>query len=234
MLWAMRCARLLAVVFVFLVARYFLLKLLAPFPPDLNIQPTLIWMEAHPDLSGWAQFVGAMAAIFLAIAIPAWQRHGQNLDRWRSAEDLNAALALHSYFLLSEVHIYLNGYLGTSNMPRELARKDWETNDLLQRIHALEIRENDAARITRLFHARGYIHQTTMAMASPFLQKALLSDVEKNLIRGRLDDLNKNIKEAEAASNKAADARAQANLWLLPRFFYSIIRFIHRGKLLPS
>lgn len=233
MLWVMRCARLLAVVVVFLVARYFLLEFLAPFPLDLNIQPMLLWMEAHPDLSGWAQFVGAMAAIFLAIAIPAWQRHGQNLDRRRSTEDLNAALALHSYFLLNEMHNYLNGYLSTSNMPRQLARKDLETTDLLHRIHALEIRENDAGRITRLFHARSFIHLTTMAMNSPFLQKALLSIDEKEMIRDRLDALDKNIKEAEAASNKAADARAQANLWLLARLFYSIIRFIHRGKLSP-
>lgn len=226
--------RFLSVVVAFLLARYFILHFIEPYHFDFNVQPVLRWMECHPDLSGWAQFAGAMAAIFLAIAIPAWQRHGQNLDRWRNSEDVNASLALHSYYLLGEVHNYLNGLLNTGDMPRQLARTDWETADLLQRIHALEIRENDSKRITRLFHARGAIHQTTTAMASPFLQNKPLSDGEKKLIRERLESLDEQIKGAKAASDKAIDSRAQANLWMLARFFYAVIRFIHRGKLSPS
>ncbi|WFR77812.1 hypothetical protein P9875_19030 [Janthinobacterium rivuli] len=231
MILAIRLARLLAVILVIVVARYYLLNFLEPYNFHFDFKPSLKWMNENPNLSGWAQFFGATAAILLAIAIPAWQRHGQNLDRWRDAQDVNASLALLSFYLLSEVQTHLEGYLQTGDMPRKNARRDIETADLLQRIHALEIRENNQDRITRLFRARGAIHQTASSLTLPFSQNDSLSDGEKQLIRERVSTMEKIIKEAEEENGKAIHARARANLWLLPRAIHPVILFIITGKI---
>lgn len=230
MIWAMRLIRLIFVIIIFLLARYFLLRELSPYDFHYDLQSILKWMECHPDLSGWAQFAGAMAAILIAIAVPAWQRHGQNLDRWRDANELNASLALLSFYLLGEVRNYLDGYLRTNSMPREFARRDSETSDLLQRIHSLENRENKQDRITRLFHARGAIHQTANTMTSQFSQPLPLAEEEISLLRERITFINKLIEEAEAENDKAIHARNRGKLWLLSRVFYSIILFIIKGR----
>ena len=231
MIWAIRLARLLAVILVIVVARYYLLNFLEPYNFHFDFKPSLKWMNENPNLSGWAQFFGATAAILLAIAIPAWQRHGQNLDRWRDAQDVNASLALLSFYLLSEVRTHLDCYLRTGDMPRKNARRDIETADLLQRIHALEIRENNQDRITRLFRARGSIHQTASSLTLPFSQNDSLSDGEKQLIRERISTMEIIIKEAEEANGKAIHARARANLWLLLRAIHPVILFIFTGKI---
>ena len=231
MIWAKRLFRLIAVLLVFLAARYFLMRFLEPYHFHFDHKPSLEWMEDHPDLSGWAQFAGATAAIVLAIMVPAWQRHGQNLDRWRDAQSVNASLALLSYYLLGEVRNYLNGYLGSESMPRMHSRKDIETADLLQRIQALENRENNQNRITRLFRARGMILQTTTAMTSPFSQNEPLSNGEAELLRERIANLMELITEAEKANHDAIDALSRANLWMPSRFMYSIIIFIIRGRI---
>jgi len=231
MILAIRLARLLAAILVIVVARYYLLNFLEPYNFHFDFKPSLKWMNENPNLSGWAQFFGATAAILLAIAIPAWQRHGQNLDRWRDAQDVNASLALLSFYLLSEVQTHLDGYLQTGDMPRKNARRDIETADLLQRIHALEIRENNQDRITRLFRARGAIHQTASSLTLPFSQNDSLSDGEKQLIRERVSTMEKIIKEAEEENGKAIHARARANLWLLPRAIHPVILFIITGKI---
>lgn len=231
MIWAKRLFRLIAVLLVFFAARYYLLHFLEPYNFHFDHNISLKWMEEHPDLSGWAQFAGATAAIVLAIMVPAWQRHGQNLDRWRDAQSVNASLALLSYYLLGEVRNHLNGYLGSEDMPRKYARKDSESADLLQRIHALENRENNQARITRLFLARGMIHQTASSIASPFSQEVPLSFGEAELIRERISNLIELLNEAEKANGDAIDSLARANLWMPFRFGFSIIVFIIRGKM---
>ncbi|MGK5024621.1 hypothetical protein [Janthinobacterium sp. RB2R34] len=231
MIWLIRLARLLFVIFIILVARYYFLNFLEPYDFHFDIKPSIKWMDANPNLSGWAQFFGATAAILLAIAIPAWQRHGQNLDRWRDAQDANASLALLSFYLLSEVQNHLNGYLQTGDMPRKYVRRDIETADLLQRIHALEIRENNQDRITRLFRARGAIHQTASSLNLPFAQNDPLANEEKQLLRERISTMEKFIKEAAEANTKAIHARARANLWLLPRAIHPVLLFIITGKI---
>lgn len=231
MIWATRLARLLAVILVIFVARHYLINFIEPYNFHFDVNPSLKWMNDNPNLSGWAQFFGATAAILLAIAIPAWQRHGQNLDRWRDAQDVNASLALLSFYLLSEVKNHLDGYLQISDIPRKNIRKDFETADLLQRIHALEIRENNQDRITRLFRARGAIHQTSSSLSLPYAQNDSLNDGEKNLLRERISTMGKFIKEAEEANGKAIHARARANLSLLPRTIHPILLFIFTGKI---
>lgn len=231
MIWVMRLLRLLIVLIGFFIVRHFLLHFLDPYDLHFDHKQALSWMKENQDFSGWAQFAGATAGIILAIAIPAWQRHGQNLDRWRDAQSLNASLALLSYFLLGEVKNYLTGYLGTGTMPRKFVRKDFETADLLQRIHALENRENNQERITRLFRARGMIHQTTISMVSQFSQDEPLSNGEADLVRERLLELKKLLNEAEKANDDAVDSLNRANLWMPARFMFSILVFIFRGKI---
>lgn len=231
MIWLIRLARLLFVFFVILVARYYFLNFLEPYDFHFDIKPSIKWMDANPNLSGWAQFFGATAAIILAVAIPAWQRHGQNLDRWRDAQDANASLALLSFYLLSEVQNHLSGYLQTGDIPRKHVRRDFETADLLQRIHALEIRENNQDRISRLFRARGAIHHTATSLNLPFSQNYPLRDEEKKLLSERISTMKILIKEAEDANRKAIHARGRANLWLLPRAIHPVLLFIITGKI---
>jgi len=226
--WQRRTLKLALVAGAFYIARYFALCFFSSFHMDFDINQTLKWMEAHPNLSGWAQFVGAIAAILLAIAIPAWQRHGQSLDRWRDAEDLNASLSQNSFYLLSEIRNYLRGYQGARAIPRGIMRNDELRNDLLRRIHELELREINPDRITRLFFARGAIHGTNTSIAAGFQQDNPLSDGEEALLAERIGTINSQLDEAEIANRKAIQSRAHAHLWLLPRIAFPVVMFIAR------
>ena len=230
MIWAIRLARLLVVLFVVLIICYYFLNFLEPLNLYFDVKPPLKWMDENPNLSGWAQFFGATAAILLAIAIPAWQRHGQNLDRWRDAQECNASLALLSFYLLGEVRSYLSGFFWDDSTPRQFIRKDFEAADLLQRIHSLEIRENSQDRITRLFRARASIHQTTSSVSLPFVQSNPLSENEKVLLRERIALLDELIEAAEKENGRAIHARNRANLWFPARAIFPIIMFIIYGR----
>lgn len=121
----------------------------------VNFDQALAWMRANQDLSGWAQAIGAVVAILIAIVIPAYQRHTQTLDARRLEAGLNLALATSCRFLLNDVIIFFKALLGTAPMPRSSRRDDVQMSDLLERIRALESRETNHARILALYEARG-------------------------------------------------------------------------------
>ncbi|MGF6116663.1 hypothetical protein ABIE30_000669 [Janthinobacterium lividum] len=222
--YLIRLAKFLFVASAFSLAGYFLIYLIKS--NQFNLTSSIEWMSNNEKMSGWAQFFGSIGAIILAITIPAWQRHGQNLDRLRATTELNAALSQHNYFLLGEVRDHLVGYITRKRMARGIARNDAQRDDLLRRIHALENRENNADRITHLFIARGVIHQTNTAMSLSSLQNEILGLAELVMITERIDKIETTIKEAFELNKKAIGARNRANLWLIGRLLAPIIIYI--------
>lgn len=224
--WFFRALRL----FLVLGALYYIGYLFLTFDNlarnNVDVQGLLKWMNGNEKLSGWAQFYGAIIAIGLAIAVPAWQRHSQNLDRWRDGEDTNASLSQNSFFLLGEILSYVRGCGSSDTMPRSLVRDTDRSDDLLRRIHALELKEISPNRIIRLFHARGHVHNTNSAMTRPTFQNDPLSAGELQLFTDRRTHLEKLVEEAKRENDKAISARAHAHLWLLPRISWSITQFI--------
>ncbi|TNC78195.1 hypothetical protein FHI69_02535 [Janthinobacterium lividum] len=225
-IWIHRAFRLSLVLGALWFVRYLVLKVIESAKFSVDVQGLLNWMNGNDKLSGWAQFYGALIAIFFAIAVPAWQRHSQNLDRWRDGEDINASLSQNSFFLIGEVFNYVNGCANGGAMPRAMLHDSDRCHDLLKRIHALELREISPDRITRLFHARGHLLNSNSSLSNLNLQDAPLSPGERQLFSDRLDHLKLLVSEAKNENGEAIHARARAHLWLLPRIAHPVIRYV--------
>lgn len=225
-IWIHRAFRLSLVLVVLWFVRYSILKIVELANFSVDVQSLVNWMNGHEKLSGWAQFYGALIAIFFAIAVPAWQRHSQNLDRWRDGEDINASLSQNSFFLIGEVLNYVNGCANGGAIPRAVLHDLDRCRDLLRRIHALELREISPDRITRLFHARGHLLNTNSSLTNLNFQDAPLSPGEQQLFSDRLDHLKLLVEEAKHENGEAIHARARAHLWLLPRIAHPILRYV--------
>lgn len=201
-----------------------------------DLQDQIKWMEEHDKLSGWAQFYGATLALVVAILVPAWQRYLQALDKRRDDADLNLVNALGVFYLISEVRNHLEGYLEKKNMPRKLSREDDVREDLLARIHALELRDNNPERLTLLFRARGFVHQTHAALGMPYLQSRPLSPGEMSLIRTRLRDCRELLSAAEEIKDDAYFRRGRIRLWWLARLVFplAVVALKRQGKHRPQ
>lgn len=188
------------------------------FPRSIpDFQEQIAWMESHDKLSGWAQFYGASLALVVAILVPAWQRYLQALDKKRDDAESNLANALGVYYLVSEVRNHLEGYLEKKDMPREISREDYVREDLLNRIHALELRDNNPDRVTLLFLARGFIHQTHSALSAPYLQNLALTPGERILVRKRLEHCRKLLVDAAEMKDQAFFHHTRMQQWWLAR-----------------
>ncbi|WP_062117245.1 hypothetical protein [Collimonas pratensis] len=190
------------------------------------LNQAIAWMEAHDKLAGWAQFAGATVAVALAIAIPSWQRYLQRLDSRRQAADLNLTLALGTFFVLEDTKNHLTGFQMRTNMPRRLARDDNVRDDLLRRIHALEMRDTDQQRIRSLFLGRGTIHQTNLEMASPFLQDTKYSEGELKLLADRITLLKNHILLACKNRDDSGYVKARIDLPFLGRIVFPLAWYI--------
>ncbi|WP_039788613.1 hypothetical protein [Herbaspirillum huttiense] len=194
------------------------------FPRSVpDFQHQIAWMESHDELSGWAQFYGASLALVVAIIVPAWQRYLQALDKKRDDAESNLANALGVFYLVSEVRNHLDGYLEKKGMPREFSREDYVREDLLNRIHALELRDNNPDRVRLLFLARGFIHQTHSALAAPYMQHVALTFRERSLIRARLEHCRRLLNEASELKDQAIFRNARMQQWWLVRLMMPTI-----------
>jgi hypothetical protein len=159
------------------------------------IEHALDWMRSveNAPLSGWAQAIGAVLAILIAIAVPAYQRHSQLLDARRGLASLNLVLASSCGFLLNDVVVFLKGLIEKDNMPRAEFRDDTQINDMLERIRALEAREISHARIISLYAARGALILTNRELQQPFLQDRGLHEKEILLLKKRIASVDERL-----------------------------------------
>lgn len=145
---------------------------------DPNVDKLIKWFESKDKLSGWAQFIGASIAILLAVVIPAWQRYAQQLDRRRDRADFEASLSETCYFLLIEINEYLKNHIKRKEKSRNEIRNDVLRDDLLNRIHSVEMKEISPKRVGWLIKARRALHTVNSLGCSIADQNLKLSDIE--------------------------------------------------------
>jgi hypothetical protein len=164
---------------------------------------SLAWMEVNDKLAGWAQAVGATIALFIAVAIPAWQRHAQTLDARRETAKLNLALAACCSFLIRDIHIFLNGIPDRASFARSDLRDDSYVSDLYQRIHALEQREISHARIVSLYTARGVLMLANRLLCDSAFQSARVSTDEMKHVHSGIERLTERLEISEFDADRA-------------------------------
>jgi hypothetical protein len=146
----------------------------------------LAWMESHDKLAGWAQTVGSVLALLLAIAVPWWQRREQIRDERKRDANVEVVNARATFFLLTDIHLWLCGQKTLTNMPRILAHHRKSVENLLARVAAQEARETSGDRIAALFHARGAILQTQTELDEQYMQQHPLQPGEIKLLEQRI------------------------------------------------
>lgn len=191
--------------------------------PEIDLAIWIDVLKKNDSLSGWAQFLGAMISIAIAIGVPAWQHYRQRLTERRAAAEASHANALSIFYLLGEIKSYLERALNSASIPRHVFRDDIGRDDLLRRIHALEMRENDENRLTLLFHARGAVHTLNQTMSGPWSQNMNLGEGEVDFIKSRVQDSEVWIAKAAGHRDIAVMRRARLRQKLLGRFLYPLI-----------
>lgn len=160
-------------------------------------------MRRNQDLSGWAQAVGALVALAIAIAVPAYQRHVQNLDARRHQARLNLMLASSVSLLLGDGRNFLNGILTLRGVPRVACRNDTLVGDILERVRSLEAREVSHARILALYELRGSITITNDQLHRHGHDPYPLVPSELDQVRSKVQSLDERLAEAEYDSELA-------------------------------
>lgn len=121
----------------------------------LMLQWSPLWTEAA---AGWAQAIGVVIGIAVAVWVPSRQRATEIQERRDERRHLNEVLARGGLFLVSDVINFLESLIrrATAGHPKSV-RADREIDDLIVRIASLESREVDEARLISLHGIRGSV-----------------------------------------------------------------------------
>jgi hypothetical protein len=177
--------------------------------------------EDNEKLAGWAQAVGAFIAILIAVLIPAYQFHSQNLEKRRDAAELNLTLSMSCFFLMGDVRNHFVKYGNLSALSRALVKDDLIVNTLLQRIHTLENREVNWRRMAMLNDARNKILLTENLFQSlPLNEK--MSESEKDILETRVREMNNLEKQAGFDHNHAIHSSKRLGLFWTARMIYEV------------
>lgn len=197
-----------------------------------NYDQVMQWMEQHDKLSGWAQTVGAVIGIVIAIAIPAYQRWTQMLDIRRQRSELGLINEQTAYFLLSDISNWLTGHRTLATMPRQNVRHDMERDDLLARIQALEARMTDHNIVEALFRTRGAILQTSRAALDIDWQNKPLTPSEIRNLDERIKMVDEYEIQSEKRMDKAFHVHGALKLNIFGRVVYPFMRLLIEPLLL--
>lgn len=184
----------------------------------------LQWMKQHEALAGWAQAVGVVTGILVAVAIPAYQRWTQTLDTRREKSELDLVNAQGTFFLLTDASGWLNGLRTMAETPRQAVRDDMQRDDLLARIHALENRTTDHESIRFLSRARVAIIQTSQVLMNAERQKETLPAREMELLADRINLIKEHAAAAEKNMDRAFHSRSALRLNLFGRLLYPLLK----------
>lgn len=106
----------------------------------------LKWFDANPNLSGWAQTAGALLALIIAIAVPAWQHFQTEQRRALDEQSLDLYLCMATRMVLHDIQCFARRVIDLIDLPREDIRDELMVAELLERLRNLEVRDKDLAR----------------------------------------------------------------------------------------
>lgn len=187
------------------------------------------WMVVNEKLAGWAQAIGSVVAILIAIAVPAWQRHAERRDAAIEDARIDVVLSQNLFFLLRDVAIFLKNLISRKEMPRKNLADRVSMDDLLSRIAALESRERHAMRILALFRTRGALSGTNMALVD-WLGETPLTDTELDLLKERVDLIEGFFVDARRNMHEAMDRHRRVRVPILLRPFARVVRIAKKHQ----
>jgi hypothetical protein len=179
----------------------------------------LSWLEQHDKLAGWAQFLGVIIAVAIAVLVPWWQMRGiRRQERLRLLEE-DLICTRGEFFLISDICAWVGNLIQADTLPRKQLRSDSFKADVLDRLREWESREVREERALWLFNARNEVHRIAVHVEIPFMCESQWELRELEMLRAeksRLDELQKSARAAmQTAGEELALARAP---WLLRSF----------------
>lgn len=131
-----------------------------------RIADVIQWAESHEKLSGWAQAVGSIIALLVAIKLPAWQ---DSYNRSAENSQITARIKLIAVAARDAISDLLDGSdQATANLMSIHKAKIWE--DLAGRLNALPMERltSDAPQVALLhlaiiFRDLAFIHAEGLA-----------------------------------------------------------------------
>lgn len=114
------------------------------------MEQLLNWMEAHDKLAGWAQTVGALLALIVAVWIPYGQARAAAIDRARLALQRATMLSL----LLNDIHIWADKAVQLATLPPAEVREDRAVSEFIERLRELESQELHALSTLSIYTCR--------------------------------------------------------------------------------
>ena len=191
-----------------------------------SLKEILTIMENNQSLAGWAQAIGALIGIALAILIPAYQRYTQILDAKRQRSEIRLNHDLGVFYLLGDIKSWLESQNNGSDYPRSLNLAELTRDELLKRILMFEGSAIEHESVAALFRARGAILNTNLALVHKGLEDAPLSKTETTLLIERIVMVRDYESEASLKMNKSFDELYRLRLFLTARLMYPLIKKI--------
>ncbi len=156
---------------------------------EILLDKSINWLNANPNLSGWAQALGAIVAVLIAIWVPAFQRWQQLKDSRRIEIESDLVCASGVFLLMSDAESWLQGHQVTAEMQRADSRRDVVFHDLMDRIKLWEQREKDGNRVICLYTARHALLRTQTRLEYRFLQSKGMAPKELDFLATDIQQL---------------------------------------------
>jgi hypothetical protein len=187
----------------------------------------LSWLEQHDKLAGWAQFLGVIIAVAIAVLVPWWQMRGiRRQERLRFLEE-DLICTRGEFFLISDLCAWVGNLIQADTLPRKQLRSDSFKADVLDRLREWESREVREERALWLFNARNEVHRIAVHVEIPFMSEQKWDSRELEMLRAEQSRLLEIQSSARAALQPAAEALALARA---PWMFRSLIRQVWRSR----
>ena len=121
------------------------------------MEEVLAWMNANPNLSGWAQTVGALFALLIALWVP-WMQHTAQSRRTKLVElENNIYLSQATMLLLRDAQNLNERVRQLADLPRLEIYDPVLVTDLLERLRTLDAKDNSIPRQASQYIARAAV-----------------------------------------------------------------------------
>lgn len=121
------------------------------------MEHTIAWLKANQDLSGWAQTVGALLALLVALVVP-WMQHAAQARRERLVElESNIFLSLATMLLLRDAQNLSSRVCQLADLPKHELSDPVFVVDLLERLRSLDARDSSVPRQAAQYVARAAV-----------------------------------------------------------------------------
>ena len=121
------------------------------------MQQLIAWLKANQDLSGWAQTVGALLALAVAIVVP-WLQHAAQARRETLLDlERNIYLSLATMLLLRDAQILGSRVRQLADLPKHEINDPVLVVDLLERLRTLDSKDSSVPRQASQYVARAAV-----------------------------------------------------------------------------